>query len=82
MVDKVKSYNHSIAGVLRGCRVKSYDGKSLIIEAKFKFHRDKLSERKTLEVLGEACKEITKRNIKVEVLLKPAVAKALAGEGW
>ena len=82
LVDKVKSYNHSIAGVLRGCRVKSYDGKSLIIEAKFKFHRDKLSERKTLEVLGEACKEITKRNIKVEVLLKPAVAKALAGEGW
>jgi len=70
LIDKVKAYNHSIAGVLRGCSVKSYDGKSLIIEAKFKFHKDKLSEPKTLEVLGEACREITKKNVKVEVLLK------------
>ena len=70
LIDKVKAYNHSIAGVLRGCSVKSYDGKSLIIEAKFKFHKDKLSEKKTQEILQEACREITKKNIKIEVLLK------------
>ena len=72
LIDKVKAYNHSIAGVLRGCSIKSYDGKSLIIEAKFKFHRDKLSEKKTQEIVIEACKNITKKNVKVEVLLKPA----------
>ena len=70
MIDKVKAYNHSIAGVLRGCSIKSYDGKSLIIEAKFKFHKDKLSEKKTQEILIEACKNITKKNVKVEVLLR------------
>ncbi len=70
LITEVNKHNHSVAGVLRGCSLKSYDGESLIIEANFKFHKDKLSERKTLEVLEEACKEITKKNIKVEVLLK------------
>ena len=70
LIDKVKTYNHSIAGVLRGCSIKSYDGKSLIIEAKFKFHRDKLSEKKTQDVLEKVLHEVTKKNIKVEVLLK------------
>ena len=70
LIDKVKTYNHSIAGVLRGCRIKSYDGKSLTIEAKFKFHRDKLSEKKTQEILIEACKNITKKNVNISILLR------------
>ena len=70
LIDKVKFYNHSIAGVLRGCTIKSYDGNSLTIEAKFKFHKDKLSEKKTQEILQEACREITKKNIKIEILLR------------
>jgi len=70
LIDKVKAYNHSIAGVLRGCRVKSYDGKSLILEANFKFHKDKLSERKTQEILEKACQEITKKDVNISVLLK------------
>ena len=70
LIDKVKTYNHTLAGVLRGCRIKSYDGNSLIIEANFKFHKDKLSEPKPYEILEEACKTITKKNVKIEVLLK------------
>jgi DNA polymerase-3 subunit gamma/tau len=70
LIDKVKTYNHSIAGVLRGCRIKSYDGKSLTIETNFKFHKDKLSEKKTQEILQEACREITRKNVKIEVELK------------
>ncbi|MDO8583384.1 MAG: DNA polymerase III subunit gamma/tau [bacterium] len=81
LIDKIKAYNHSVAGVLRGCRLKSYDGKSLIIETNFKFHKEKLGELKTWKVLEDACKDITKKDIKIEVLLKPAVAKALAGQG-
>jgi DNA polymerase III subunit gamma/tau len=81
LIDKVKAYNHTLAGVLRGCRIKSYDGKSLVINANFKFHKDKLSEPKTHDVLEKACKEITKKDVEVEVVLKPAFAKASAGEG-
>jgi len=70
LIDKVKAYNHSIAGVLRGCRIKSYDGIILLLETNFQFHRDRLSEPKTFEILETAVKEIAKKNIKIEVLLK------------
>ncbi len=70
LIDKVKAYNHSVAGVLRGCSIKSYDNKSLVLETNFKFHKDKLSEVKTREVLENALKEITKKNVKIEIILK------------
>ena len=70
LVDKVKTYNHSIAGVLRGCSIKSYDGKKLLLQTNFKFHKDKLSEVKTEEVLENALRGITKKNVKIEIELK------------
>ncbi len=70
LIDKVKLYNHSIAGVLRGCSIKSYDNKILLIEAKFKFHKEKLSEARTFEILQRASREVTKKNINVSVILK------------
>ena len=70
LIDKVKTYNHSIAGVLRGCKIASYDKNSLIIETNFKFHKDKLSEPKTHEILEKVCREITKKDIDILVKLK------------
>jgi DNA polymerase III subunit gamma/tau len=69
-IDKVKTFNHSVAGVLRGCTIKSYDGKILSLETSFKFHKDKLSEMKTMELLNSACKEVTKKNVRIEIILK------------
>jgi DNA polymerase III subunit gamma/tau len=69
-IDKVKTFNHSVAGVLRGCTIKSYDGKILLLETSFKFHKDKLSEMKTMELLNNACKEVTKKNVRIEIILK------------
>jgi|SRR3989338_5603974 len=81
LIDKVKTHNHSVAGVLRGCRIKNYDSKTLLLETNFKFHKDKLSEIKTREILENALREVTRKNVNIEVMLKPAFAKALAGDG-
>jgi DNA polymerase-3 subunit gamma/tau len=70
LIDKVKTFNQSVAGVLRGCSIKSYDGKTLLLHTNFKFHKDKLSEAKTQEILKNACKEVTKKNVKIEIVLK------------
>lgn len=70
LIDRVKTYNHSIAGVLRGCSIKSYDGKTLLLQTNFKFHKDKLSERKTEDLLEKACREVTKKNVRIEVVLR------------
>lgn len=70
LIDKVKSQNHSIAGVLRGCSLKSYDGKKFIIEAKFKFHKEKLEDGKSREIIEDALKEIAGRKTLVSIVLK------------
>lgn len=70
LIQKVKSYNHSVAGVLRGCVLKSYDGKKLIIETGYKFHKERLEEKKTHEILEKVVEEIVGKKVKISVVLK------------
>lgn len=70
LIQKVKSYNHSVAGVLRGCVLKSYDGKKLIIETGYKFHKERLEEKKTHEILEKVAEETVGKKVKVSVVLK------------
>jgi hypothetical protein len=70
IIGEIKNYNHTIAGVLRGCSIKSYDKKLLVIETVYKFHKDKLSETKTLEALENVCKLLTGKVIEVKVELR------------
>lgn len=70
MIAEMKGYNHTLAGVLRGCFVKSYDRKSLVIEASYKFHKDKLSEAKTLQMLEQITRQLTGNPVSVSIVLK------------
>lgn len=70
LIYKVKPYNHSVAGVLRGCSVKSLDGTQLILETAYAFHREKLAEAKILEILEKVTREITGKQLRVMVELK------------
>src|SRR6185369_7360756 len=47
MISEMKQYNHTIAGLLRGCSVRSFDKKSLIIQTNYKFHKERLDDMKT-----------------------------------
>lgn len=69
IIHKMKDYNHTLAGVMRGCRIRSFDRKTLIIETKFAFHKERLSEEKTVKALEDVCKALTGNNIKVLVEL-------------
>ncbi len=69
-IEKVKLKNHSIAGVLRGCSLSRYDTRELVIEAKYKFHKEKLEEKKAKEVLEKVVKEISGQNITVSIVLQ------------
>ncbi|MFH1833327.1 MAG: DNA polymerase III subunit gamma/tau [Candidatus Levyibacteriota bacterium] len=70
LIDLVKPYNHSVAGVLRGCTLKSFDGKNLAIEAGYKFHKERLEERKTRDIIEKVCKQIIGSPIDVSISLK------------
>lgn len=72
-IEKVRPYNHSVAGVLRGCSLKDYNGDKLVIETKFKFHKERLDERKVRDILEKASEDITGKKVEVSVILvKPA----------
>lgn len=70
LIDKVKTHNHSVAGVLRGCSIKSYDGKILLLETNFKFHKEKLSEARTKQILEDSLRDVVRKKVKVEITLK------------
>ena len=70
LIDHVKLYNHSIAGVLRGCGLKSYDNKKIVIETGYKFHKERLEEKQTMSIIEKTCKEIMGNDVGVSVLLK------------
>ncbi|MDP2649230.1 MAG: DNA polymerase III subunit gamma/tau [bacterium] len=70
LIDLVKVHNQSIAGVLRGCSLKKFDGKKFIIEAGYKFHKEKLEERKALSILEKAVEEIVGPKVEVSIVLR------------
>jgi len=70
IIYKVKPYNHSLAGVLRGCDIASYTEEQLVLQTAYKFHQERLQDMKSLEILEKVIREITGKQIKVLVELK------------
>ena len=70
IIAEMKQHNHTIAGVLRGCLIKSYDRKKLVILTNYKFHKEKLDETKNSAALVTVCKILTGNEVAVEVELK------------
>ncbi|MCL5435131.1 MAG: hypothetical protein M1405_01960, partial [Patescibacteria group bacterium] len=59
-----------IAGVLRGCSIKSYKDKKLIIETSYKFHKERLEEAKTRRIIEGVMSEITGDRAIISVVLR------------
>lgn len=70
IIMEIKSHNHMIAGVLRSCRIASYDRKILTIEAMAKFHKERIEEAKTFKVLHEVCEKLIGNPVAISVTLK------------
>jgi hypothetical protein len=73
---EMKQYNHTIAGVLRSCSIRSYDnlpagrqGKLLVISAGFPFHKERLDDMKARQELKRVCKLLTGNDVEIEVEL-------------
>ena len=70
IIAEMRSHNHTVAGVLRGCTIKNYDRKHLTIEAGYIFHKEKLEETKTKQALEDVCKSLTGKPVTVSIVLK------------
>lgn len=70
IIAEMKIYNHTVAGVLRGCTIKNFDKQQLIIETAYKFHKERLDEMRNREALAKVCKMLIGKEVKIEVELK------------
>lgn len=70
VIEEMKKHNHTVAGVLRSCTLKSYDKKLMIIETAYKFHKERLDDNKARLGLMSVCKMLTGNNVEIEVELK------------
>ncbi|MCL5010430.1 MAG: DNA polymerase III subunit gamma/tau [Patescibacteria group bacterium] len=70
LIEKAKSYNHSLSALLRGCAILSFDDDKLVLETKFKFHRERLMEKKNYEFLQKTCEEVSGKKVKILIELK------------
>ena len=69
VIDEMKPFNHSIAGVMRSTRPKMVKDDIVTIEAFYPFHQEKLSEVKTRDAIAAVLKKLFGEKLKVEVVL-------------
>lgn len=70
LINEMKKHNHTAAGVLRSCAIKSYDKRVLVISTAYSFHKERLEEYKTKDALAASCKLLTGKTVEVTIELR------------
>ncbi len=69
LILKVNLENRSIAGLLRGVSLKETTGKKVVMETKYKFHKEKLEERNAIDLIEKMASEILGKNVTITFML-------------
>ena len=69
VIAELKPYNHSVAGVMRSTRPVSVSHGIVRIEAFYTFHKEKLSEGKTRDIIATVLKKLFGENVRIEIVL-------------
>lgn len=70
VIEAVKPLNHNLAALLKSSKPKETDDGKLIVEAFYKFHKDKLSEEKNRNILEGVLSGILGKETKVKFVMK------------
>jgi hypothetical protein len=70
LINEIKKHNHTVAGVLRSCAIKKFSKESLIIEAAYKFHKERLDDVRNMQELSKICKALTGNDMEIVVELR------------
>lgn len=72
LIIKVNTQNRTVAGLLRGVNLKETNGRKVVLETKYKFHKEKLSEVKVRDLIEKMASEILGKNVRIEFNLQGA----------
>lgn len=73
LLNEMKKHNHTVAGVLRGCKIKSYADQKLVIQTAYKFHKERLDDLKNRDALLQISKLLTGKTVDITIELKSNV---------
>jgi hypothetical protein len=73
----VKPHNHSVEAFLRATRPKIFDGKRLVVEVFYPFHKDKLEELKNKQIVERGIKDVFGISAIFECVLSKSKKKPL-----
>ncbi len=69
VIEALKPYNHSVAGVLRSAHPVSVGTDTIVIATQYSFHKERLSEPKVRDILSTVFKKLFGIKARVEVQL-------------
>ncbi len=67
----LKPFNHSLESLLRKCEMSEFDGKTLMLAAYYKIHKDVLMDPKNLRVINDCLTKVLGEDINLMVGIKP-----------
>lgn len=70
LIEEVKKENHTIAGILRGCKLVERGEKNFKLETGYKFHFEKLSDVNVRRIIEKKASEILEKEISVNIQMK------------
>lgn len=70
VIEALKPFNHSVAGVLRSAHPKGIENDVVTIETQYKFHQERLSEPKVRDMLSTVLKQLFGVRVRVEIVLE------------
>lgn len=80
----VKSHNHSVEALLKGCQPKKLEGDVLTLEFFYQFHKERIEETKNRRLVETVAEEIFGKPVKIRCVLgetaKPIPKKAVKEE--
>lgn len=69
LILKINPQDRTVAGLLRGVSLKDINGKKVVLETKYKFHKEKLDERNAKSLIEKVASEILGKNVTIEFTL-------------
>lgn len=70
LIEEIKPYNHSLAGVLRGCTLEKFNPPDIIFKTKYKFHKERLEEGKSIRIIEDLAGQLTGKKVRIQIQLK------------
>jgi DNA polymerase-3 subunit gamma/tau len=69
LLEAVKPMNHSVAAFLKAAQPKRIEGKNLILEVFYPFHKDKLEEHRNRQIVEQGVEKVFNGYVKIKCIL-------------